>query len=311
MCLAIDSTVCFLAKTGPCKPTVTRPQAGVELPPFWIEQNALTVSVFAGLKKLPDQRALQPGHQQRRWNRSREKRERVEGAVPSQCGIAIVRTWARSWLTAASREARSDAVSRFLNIRNLPIPFACARWGCLATFPQWPRLMRLIYEHRMRLSQRIRPSWGVVFDAWRRGERARQGRRQLSLKPALACYLSLLRAGSSAVVVAFVKARRGLRRRLVSRATSTGAAQCQQAFSVPTGAKSVSNGAQAVPIGAARHHRVAPRPCFAVFAAPRDLAIALSATPLGGVAHLCYCLGASGLRRASSCLQRLFACPTT
>ena len=52
MCLAVDSTVCFLPKTGPCKPTVTRPQAGVELPPFWVEQNALTVSVFAGLKKL-------------------------------------------------------------------------------------------------------------------------------------------------------------------------------------------------------------------------------------------------------------------
>lgn len=33
--------------------------------------------------------------------------------------------------------------------------------------------------------------------------------------------------------------------------------------------------------------------------------------PLGAVAHLCYCLGASGLRSASSCLQRLFACPTT
>jgi hypothetical protein len=79
MCLAIDSTVCFLAKTGPCKPTVTRPQAGVELPPFWIEQNALTVSVFAGLKKLSlqiDGRRV-PGHQQRRWNRFPEKRERV------------------------------------------------------------------------------------------------------------------------------------------------------------------------------------------------------------------------------------------
>jgi hypothetical protein len=52
MCLAIDSTVCFRKKTGPCKPTVIQPKAGVELSPFWIEQNALTASVFAGLKKL-------------------------------------------------------------------------------------------------------------------------------------------------------------------------------------------------------------------------------------------------------------------
>jgi hypothetical protein len=34
MCLAIDSTVCFLLKTGPCKPTVIQPGAGVELPPY-------------------------------------------------------------------------------------------------------------------------------------------------------------------------------------------------------------------------------------------------------------------------------------
>jgi hypothetical protein len=47
MCLAIDSTVCFRKKTGPCKPTVIQPKAGVELSPFWIEQNALTASVFA------------------------------------------------------------------------------------------------------------------------------------------------------------------------------------------------------------------------------------------------------------------------
>jgi hypothetical protein len=52
MCLAIDSTVCFLVKTGPCKPTVIQPWAGGELPPFQEKQNALTASVFAGLKKL-------------------------------------------------------------------------------------------------------------------------------------------------------------------------------------------------------------------------------------------------------------------
>ena len=34
MCLAIDSTVCFRKKTGPCKPTVIQPGAGVELPPY-------------------------------------------------------------------------------------------------------------------------------------------------------------------------------------------------------------------------------------------------------------------------------------
>jgi cyanate permease len=52
MCLAIDSTVCFRKKTGPCKPTVIQPKAGVELSPFWIEQNALTASVLAWLKRL-------------------------------------------------------------------------------------------------------------------------------------------------------------------------------------------------------------------------------------------------------------------
>jgi len=52
MCLAIDSTVCFRKKTGPCKPTVIQPEAGVELPPYWIEQNTLTASAFAWLKKL-------------------------------------------------------------------------------------------------------------------------------------------------------------------------------------------------------------------------------------------------------------------
>jgi hypothetical protein len=52
MCLAIDSTVCFLLKTGPCQPTVIQPEAGVDLPPFFNEQNVLTVSAFAGLKKL-------------------------------------------------------------------------------------------------------------------------------------------------------------------------------------------------------------------------------------------------------------------
>ena len=52
MCLAIDNTVCFLMKTGPCKPTVIQPWAGVELPPFQKKQNALTASVFAWLKRL-------------------------------------------------------------------------------------------------------------------------------------------------------------------------------------------------------------------------------------------------------------------
>jgi hypothetical protein len=52
MCLAIDNTVCFLMKTGPCKPTVIQPYAGVDLPPFQKKQNALTASAFAGLKRL-------------------------------------------------------------------------------------------------------------------------------------------------------------------------------------------------------------------------------------------------------------------
>jgi len=52
MCLAIDSTVCFLVKTGPCKPTVIQPKAGVDLPPFQKKQNALTASAFAYVKKL-------------------------------------------------------------------------------------------------------------------------------------------------------------------------------------------------------------------------------------------------------------------
>jgi len=52
MCLAIDNTVCFRKKIGPCKPTVIQPYAGVELPPFWIEQNALTASALAWLKRL-------------------------------------------------------------------------------------------------------------------------------------------------------------------------------------------------------------------------------------------------------------------
>ena len=34
MCLAIDNTVCFRKKTGPCQPTVIQPGAGVELPPL-------------------------------------------------------------------------------------------------------------------------------------------------------------------------------------------------------------------------------------------------------------------------------------
>jgi len=52
MCLAIDNTVCFREKTGPCQPTVIQPEAGVDLPPFFNEQIVLTVSAFAGLKKL-------------------------------------------------------------------------------------------------------------------------------------------------------------------------------------------------------------------------------------------------------------------
>jgi hypothetical protein len=52
MCLAIDSTVCFREKTGPCKPTVIQTWAGVEIPPFPKKQNALTVSGFAWLKRL-------------------------------------------------------------------------------------------------------------------------------------------------------------------------------------------------------------------------------------------------------------------
>jgi hypothetical protein len=61
------------------------------------------------------------------------------------------------------KKARLDAVSRRLNRRNLPTPFACTRWGRLATFPQWLRIVGPLYEHEMRLSQTIRPPSGVVF----------------------------------------------------------------------------------------------------------------------------------------------------
>jgi hypothetical protein len=73
----------------------------------------------------------------------------------------------------ASREARIDAVSRVLKLPEFAYPIRFARWGRLTTFPQWPRLVGPLYEHRMRLSQRIRPPWGVVFGYWRRGERMR------------------------------------------------------------------------------------------------------------------------------------------
>jgi hypothetical protein len=43
--------------------------------------------------------------------------------------------------------ARIDAVSRLLNRRNLPTPFVCTRWGRLATFPQWLRIVGPLYEH--------------------------------------------------------------------------------------------------------------------------------------------------------------------
>lgn len=33
----------------------------------------------------------------------------------------------------------------------------------LATFPQWPRLVGPLYEHRIRVSQRIQSQSGVVF----------------------------------------------------------------------------------------------------------------------------------------------------
>jgi|GEM_PF-1199555 hypothetical protein len=61
------------------------------------------------------------------------------------------------------KKTRLDAVSRLLNRRNLPTPFACTRWGRLATFPQWLRIVGPLYEHEIRLSQRIRPPLGVVF----------------------------------------------------------------------------------------------------------------------------------------------------
>ena len=92
----------FSTKTGPCKPTVIQPKAGVELPPFQKKQNALTASAFAWLK-LPSFRPAQvPGHQQRLRNSPRNERERLKGAVPRRSGTAIVRRGTRSSLTAAS-----------------------------------------------------------------------------------------------------------------------------------------------------------------------------------------------------------------
>jgi len=90
MCLAIDNTVCFLMKTGPCKPTVVQPWAGVELPPFQKKQNALTASVFAWLKKLSNGQgigalAINNGFGTDPTN----KRERFEGAVPRESGTDV------------------------------------------------------------------------------------------------------------------------------------------------------------------------------------------------------------------------------
>jgi len=52
MCLAIVNTVCFLMKTGPCKPTVIQQKAGWNYLLISKKQNALAASAFAELKKL-------------------------------------------------------------------------------------------------------------------------------------------------------------------------------------------------------------------------------------------------------------------
>jgi hypothetical protein len=62
----------FSQKTGPCKPTVIQPEAGVELPPEWNGQNLLTASVFAWLKRQRLAEDKGPRQQLRRLKNSLE-----------------------------------------------------------------------------------------------------------------------------------------------------------------------------------------------------------------------------------------------
>jgi len=97
MCLAIDNTVCFLMKTGPCKPTDIQPGAGVELPPYLREAERTDRQCICGVEVT----VIQVGHERPAINSGygtdpRNKRDGFEGALPGRSGITMVRRWTRS-----------------------------------------------------------------------------------------------------------------------------------------------------------------------------------------------------------------------
>ena len=89
MCLAIDSTVCFRKKTGPCQPTVIQPGAGVELPPYLRKAERTDRQGVCGVEETVEL----PGHKRPEINSvygpvPLNKRERFELAV---LGVAVPR----------------------------------------------------------------------------------------------------------------------------------------------------------------------------------------------------------------------------
>ena len=97
MCLAIDSTVCFRKKTGPCQPTVIQPEAGVELPPYLekaerTDRQCICVVEVTVIQARHVGPAINSGY----GTDPRNKREGIEEAVPGRSGIAMVRRWTRS-----------------------------------------------------------------------------------------------------------------------------------------------------------------------------------------------------------------------
>jgi hypothetical protein len=83
MCLAIDNTVCFRKKTGPCEPTVIQPEAGVDLPPSFKNAERADRQGVCGIEETVEL----PGHERPGINSGygtapRNQREGFEGAEP-------------------------------------------------------------------------------------------------------------------------------------------------------------------------------------------------------------------------------------
>lgn len=130
MCLAIDSTVCFLLKTGPCQPTVIQPGAGVELPPY-LEKAERTDR--QGVCRV-EVTVIQAGHEYLANNSGFLNRSPSPAGEIGESATQTMRHRDGSKMDPVMTDrcvkmALSDAFSRFQNYRIPPTPFAFARRG--------------------------------------------------------------------------------------------------------------------------------------------------------------------------------------